>query len=152
VRMSLNFRQWRGLLISLSLLLLTSIGEAKTILIVAPHPDDEALCCSGIIDTATERGDTVYVVVLTNGDAFQSGLQREGETVTAMGLLGVPEQQIIFLGYGDGLTLTLYESNNPNQVYKSLADVSATYGNRGHYLRTIIITFRAYTVLTIARR
>jgi LmbE family N-acetylglucosaminyl deacetylase len=131
VRMSLNFRQWRGLLISLFLLLLTSIGEAKTILIVAPHPDDEALCCSGIIDTVTERGDTVFVVVLTNGDAFQSGLQREGETVTAMGLLGVPEQQIIFLGYGDGLTLTLYESNNPNQVYKSLAGVSATYGNRG---------------------
>jgi LmbE family N-acetylglucosaminyl deacetylase len=126
-------RPKRLLLLSLIFLLLTSISRAKTILVMAPHPDDEAVCCSGIISSALERGDSVYIVVLTNGDikGTREGLQREGETVTAMSMLGIAEQHIIFLGYGDGLTLTLYESADPNHVYTSFAGATATYGDRG---------------------
>src|SRR5690348_15493192 len=42
---------------------------AKTLMIFAPHPDDEALMGSGIMYSALSRGDTVKVVVMTNGDA-----------------------------------------------------------------------------------
>src|SRR5215467_9724353 len=85
-------------------LILTSALHAKTLMIVAPHPDDEALMASGIIYSALARGDTVKVVVMTNGDKGGSdpgvtlGLTREGETVTAMSKLGLAEQNIIFLG------------------------------------------------------
>jgi LmbE family N-acetylglucosaminyl deacetylase len=133
VHQTQSARPWRGLVASLFFFLFTSISQAGTSLVVAPHPDDEALCCSGIIFNALQRGDTVYIVVLTNGDTKGTtvGLRREGETVAAMGLLGIPEQHIIFLGYGDGLTLALYESSNPNQNYTSFAGATATYGNRG---------------------
>ena len=126
-------RAWSVLLISLIVLLLTSISQAKTVLIMAPHPDDETVCCAGIIYSAVQRGDTVWIVVLTNGDVYgkSAGLQREGETVAAMSMVGVPEQHIIFLGYGEGI-LTLYESANPNQVYTSgYSGASATYADRG---------------------
>src|SRR6266700_2836376 len=42
---------------------------AKTLMIFAPHPDDEALMASGIMYSALSRGDTVKVVLMTNGDA-----------------------------------------------------------------------------------
>jgi LmbE family N-acetylglucosaminyl deacetylase len=116
------------------LLFLARTGQARTILVVAPHPDDEALCCSGVIYSALQRGDTVYVVVMTNGDyslGQSGGLRREGETVTGMELLGLDEQHVIFLGYGDGSTLRLYQSADPNQVYTSPAGLTQTYGNRG---------------------
>lgn len=82
-------------------------AQGKTIMVIAPHPDDEALCCSGVIYSNLQAGNTVIVVVVTNGDDYTSpasksaGLTREGESVTAMNGLGVITNNIVFLGYGD---------------------------------------------------
>src|SRR5262249_53422953 len=66
---------------------------AKSILVVAPHPDDEALIAAGIIRAGIEAGDIVNVAVMTNGDVNGTsvGYTREGESVAAMNLLGVIE-------------------------------------------------------------
>src|SRR5690242_7448135 len=40
------------------------------LLIIAPHPDDEALAAGGVIQRAIARGARVRIVVLTDGDAF----------------------------------------------------------------------------------
>ena len=37
------------------------------VLVVAPHPDDETLCCGGTIINFIERGDKVKVVIVTDG-------------------------------------------------------------------------------------
>jgi len=37
------------------------------VLVVAPHPDDETLCCGGTIMNFIERGDKVKVVIVTDG-------------------------------------------------------------------------------------
>ena len=37
------------------------------ILVIAPHPDDETLCCAGTIMNFLERGDKVKVVIVTDG-------------------------------------------------------------------------------------
>lgn len=39
------------------------------ILIIAPHPDDEILGCGGIIAKNVDRGNEVYVAVVTSGQA-----------------------------------------------------------------------------------
>jgi LmbE family N-acetylglucosaminyl deacetylase len=121
------------LLVALFFFLPTSVIRAQTILVLAPHPDDEAVCCAGVIYNAVQQGETVYVVVLTNGDVggTSEGYRRETETVNAMSMLGVDEQHIIFLGYGDGSTLELYESANQTEVYTSYAGNTETYANRG---------------------
>ena len=49
----------------------TAVAQNKTIVIFAPHPDDEALCCAGVIYAAEAQGDVVWVVVVTNGDDAQ---------------------------------------------------------------------------------
>src|SRR6267143_6247053 len=83
----------------LALVGLPSVAAAKTIMIFAPHPDDEALIAAGRMRAAVTAGDTGKVVVVTNGDinGVQAGLTREGESVAAAQLLGLTEQDVIFL-------------------------------------------------------
>ncbi len=105
------------------------------VMVVVAHPDDEALGMAGIIDQAHAAGRKVYVAITTNGDsnatengdstggsangycgaaagsaagAAARGLLRDGETRTAMALLGLhwsanlATTDIIYLGYPDG--------------------------------------------------
>ena len=92
------------------------------VLIVAPHPDDETLGPGGLIQQAIARGAEVYVVVMTNGDAYQYeravmvvqdivrgsaaehrrvGRSRQQETLKALAGFGVPPDHVTFLGYPD---------------------------------------------------
>jgi LmbE family N-acetylglucosaminyl deacetylase len=88
---------------------------------------------AGVIYQAKLDGDKVHVVVLSNGDSQGKnvGYVRENETISAMSVLGLNEQEVIFFGYGDGTLFTLYESSNGHTVVTSKAGQKNTYGNRG---------------------
>jgi LmbE family N-acetylglucosaminyl deacetylase len=107
-------------------------AAAKTVLIFGPHPDDEILIAAGRIHAGVASGDTVKVVVVTNGDfsGLDTGLLREGESVAAAQLLGLTENDVIFLGYPDGSLTELHDAA-PGEVVTSAAGQTATYGNRG---------------------
>ncbi len=79
------------------------LARGKKILILAPHEDDEALMCSGVITHALKNGADLKLVVITNGDnkGRKTGLIRMRETIKAMEILGLSAAQIIFLGYGN---------------------------------------------------
>lgn len=99
----------------------------ERILILAPHPDDEAIGCAGVIQQARAAGANVRVVYLTNGDhnqfAFivykkslvftrgefiQMGELRRREAIKAMELLGLNKNGLVFLGYPDFGTFTIF--------------------------------------------
>ncbi len=95
--------------------------QANTrLLVVAPHCDDETLGCAEMIRSTIQAGGQVLVVIVTNGDGFtfaveeqfkrlfltsddyiNSGYERQNESVNALKLLGLPERQVLFLGYPD---------------------------------------------------
>ena len=79
-------------------------GPKTSWVVIAPHPDDETLIASGVIARAAEAGESVAVIVMTNGDydCQHDGLEREGESVKGLAALGVPEDRVFFLGYPDG--------------------------------------------------
>ncbi|SMB92310.1 N-acetylglucosaminyl deacetylase, LmbE family [Thermanaeromonas toyohensis ToBE] len=96
-------------------------GMGERILIISPHPDDEVLAAGGLIARAKSEGASVHVVFLTNGDGFRRGLEawngllppdsgdflaygnrRQEEASKALAILGVPPEDITFLGYPDG--------------------------------------------------
>src|SRR5262249_21043885 len=48
-----------------------------TVVIIAPHPDDEAIGCGGAICLHRKRGDPVHVVFLTSGERGTPGVSQE---------------------------------------------------------------------------
>ena len=97
------------------------VAEARRLLVVAPHPDDETLGAGGAIEAALAAHAQVKVVIVTNGDGqwlaplalrgrmmprpadyVADGQMRQKESLAALQVLGVPETNVIFLGYPDG--------------------------------------------------
>jgi LmbE family N-acetylglucosaminyl deacetylase len=94
--------------------------EGDRVLVVSPHPDDEALCCGGAIQLAHEAGAEVWIVHVTSGDGFELdalvveatlrprgaalialGHTRMREALAAAAILGVAEERVVFLGFPD---------------------------------------------------
>src|SRR5882724_6359230 len=48
-----------------------SFARTDSILVVSPHPDDEVLCCAGMLARARAAGARVAVAWVTGGDAFE---------------------------------------------------------------------------------
>jgi len=119
---------------------LEPIVKEDRILVFAPHPDDETIGCAGIIQEAVNAGAQVKVMYLTNGDhnefAFivyekrlvmfnpefvAMGKVRGEEAKKAMKILGVDENNLIFLGYPDYGTDTMFFSSwEKNAPFKDI--------------------------------
>jgi LmbE family N-acetylglucosaminyl deacetylase len=94
----------------------------RRIVVIAPHPDDEVLATGGVIQEHLRKGQIVKVLLVTCGDGQRRGLllpprhflrlgeRRYRESVSALGLLGVAEKNIIALGYPDRGLAHLSES------------------------------------------
>jgi LmbE family N-acetylglucosaminyl deacetylase len=80
--------------------------EARRVLVLAPHPDDETLGCGGSLALYAQQGVPVQVLVLTRGEGVSSeGVediagQRRGEAETAAQRLGL--EPYTFLDFSDG--------------------------------------------------
>lgn len=127
----------RAMVLHAALLLWLVVSDAcASILVIAPHPDDEALMFAGIIASAIQRQEEVKLVVMTNGDlqGVNVGYVRQAETVAAMvGVLGMKESDILFFGYPDGGLRYIFDScPTDNDVHISAAGQALTYGNRGN--------------------
>lgn len=103
------------------------LSRGDRLLILAPHPDDEAIGCGGIIQRAVAMKLPLKIVYLTYGENNQlaflvykkhpvlskaglvrMGEQRRKEATAAMAALGVPKENLIFLGYPDFGTLNIF--------------------------------------------
>lgn len=109
------------------------------ILVIAPHCDDEALACGGLLHQAVAAGKQVEVVIVTNGDGFALatgrayrrlrasparfiafGEMRQRESLRACALLGLSENQVHFLGYPDrGIRAMWYDHWSEDQPFLS---------------------------------
>ncbi len=112
-------------------------GAHERVLVIAPHPDDESLCCAGLIQQALASGARVGIVWVTAGDGFELdalvvehtlspgrtqmqrlGRQRLREAQQAAAVLGVPSESRYVLGYPDRGVEALIGSNY-QQPYRS---------------------------------
>jgi LmbE family N-acetylglucosaminyl deacetylase len=107
-------------------------GTKKKIIVFAPHPDDETIGCGGTIAKKIDDGYEVIVVVLTDGrNAFSTVLGidinptpeelkeiRKNEFIKATKILGVTENNLIFLNYKDGSLI-----NNEMEVEEKIIEI-----------------------------
>lgn len=84
----------------------------KTILIFTPHPDDDAFGAGGTIALLNRNHNKVYIAIYTNDDKGSADPEmtsqrlasiRKHEEEVSEGLLGTPKENIIWMGYDDGM-------------------------------------------------
>lgn len=85
--------------------------RGQRLVVVAPHPDDEVLCAGGLMRWTAQRGRSVCIIAVTDGEASHArssriapdGLRRRraGERAEALARLGVPQAAVVRLGMPD---------------------------------------------------
>jgi LmbE family N-acetylglucosaminyl deacetylase len=119
------------------------------VLVVAPHPDDEALGCGGVILQALDKKQRVGVVLVTNGDGHLRAAAvvaktaedklgpadfvrlagvRQQHSVGALGRIGVRAEDLMALGYPDTGLKTLYEAKTETPYRQPFTGKIETYG------------------------
>jgi LmbE family N-acetylglucosaminyl deacetylase len=101
---------------------------AERVLVLAPHPDDEAIGCGGAICLHRQRGDPVQIAFLTSGEQGLPGLAaeeirsiRETEASAAAAVLDV--QEIEFLRLPD-LELDKHLERGAEQLAELIAEAT----------------------------
>lgn len=80
------------------------------LVVVSPHPDDEILMCSGLMQAQLARGGAVEVVAVSDGEACFGqqgdraavGLRRRSEAAAGLRALGAYATPVHYLGVPDG--------------------------------------------------
>ena len=112
----------------------------ESILVIAPHPDDEALGCGGTLCLHHHRGDTIHIIFLTSGDdgiqgtpAAQTRAIREAEAAASAFILSaatvdflrLPDRSVSdHLPAGAAALRPLILAYRPNVIYLPHPDES----------------------------
>jgi len=129
-------------------------GDPGDLLVFAPHPDDEALGCAGILRQAIARGKRVKVVLFTNGDGFPAfaallarkpaesltpedyaelARYRQNQSRTALKELGGNPEDLVFLGYPDAGLDQVYLTRGPEPFRQKFTQRTETAGRGAPY-------------------
>ena len=119
--------------------------QGQKILIAAAHGDDETISAFAYIHACIKNNAEVKVILTTNGDAYtdsvcnwkgtaspscqdyiELGSQRQSETQNALRLAGMTAENIIFLGYPDGMVEQMFMDHL--NADKKITYVSPTTG------------------------
>lgn len=108
-------------------------GERRVMLIV-PHQDDDLNILGGVLEEYARYGSALFPVFVTNGDYYGLTEIRYREAIQVFESIGVPEDHVIFLGYGDSWNADgphIYNAQ-PGVVVQSHFGRTQTYGAENH--------------------
>ena len=105
----------------------------RNVMLIVPHEDDDLNLLGGVLEEYTAGNSEVRVVFTTNGDFADRGRTRIDEAVAVLGTYGIPEENVVFLGYGDTWEngKHIYNSDD-DEVLRSYAGYTETYGTDTH--------------------
>jgi len=85
--------------------------RGKTVMVFSPHPDDDVFGAGGTLAMLARNGNKIIVVVYTNDNKGSFDLEmtserlariRKAEEEAALAAIGIPKENIIWMGYPDG--------------------------------------------------
>lgn len=116
----------------------------RQVMLIVPHQDDEINVLGGVMEEYVKYGSTVYPVFVTNGDYETPAQTRVQEALDVAQHIGIPAENVIFLGYGDQWAEGSPHIYNaaPGETVTSYAGKNQTYGTAAH---SVFREGRAYT-------
>ncbi|MCK5128572.1 MAG: PIG-L family deacetylase [Clostridiales bacterium] len=111
----------------------SAIFENKKVLLIVPHEDDEINVLGGVLEQYALNS-SVFVAFVTNGDYKEDASVRIQEAINALAHYAIPEENILFLGYGDQWKTTkghIYHTPG-DEVIPSRSGHTQTYGTPSH--------------------
>ena len=99
----------------------------EKVMFIVPHQDDEMNMAASALIGAIDEGLEVILVYTTNGDYEYSFDIRQKEVYNMARIIGLPYENIIFLGFADNISNELF--SNPEQIVISRKGNNTTYGN-----------------------
>lgn len=115
----------------------TPLFSGKRVMVIVPHQDDELNLAGGLLEQYTAGGSEVMLVYATNGDYNGLAQTRSQEALAVAGSVGIPVEQVYYLGYGDQweyqeqageLRKHLYFSVEGDALWTSHYGATHTYG------------------------
>ncbi|MFN0123543.1 MAG: PIG-L deacetylase family protein [Blastocatellia bacterium] len=85
--------------------------RGKTVMVFTPHPDDDLFGCGGTLALLAKNGNKIIIVIYTNDNKGSFDLDmtserlariRKAEEEASCAVLGIPRENIIWMGYEDG--------------------------------------------------
>lgn len=123
----------------------TSLFDDKNVLVIVPHQDDEINIVGGLIEQYVDGGSEVSVVFTTIGDYVTDPNIRAAEVVNVLTTLGVEQENIYYLGFGDHWTPQIIDGKEVGHIYNSPDPHMAwtsRHGKTATYSTDSITTYR----------
>lgn len=84
-------------------------GAGERVAVFSPHDDDAVIGAGYAIEAAMQNGGEVYIAIFCNGDMGYTDPadkdiimeRRRGETRGCYAAMGIPEENIVYMGYND---------------------------------------------------
>ena len=105
----------------------SKLFSGNVLMVIVPHQDDEMNTAGSVIYGALQEGIRVIVVYLTNGDYEYPFSVRQREVYDMAKTIGLPEKDIVFLGFADNISKQMVENKMDSIISKW--GKSKTYGN-----------------------
>ena len=109
-----------------------SLYADRRVMLVVPHQDDDLNILGGVLEEYVRYGSELYAVFLTNGDYAGLTQTRYLEALTVFSDMGVPQDHVIFLGYGNEWQGTHIYNAEFGTVVTSHIGKTQTYGTQMH--------------------
>ncbi len=110
----------------------SDIFPGRTVLVFVPHEDDEINVAGALMAGLRQEGFRVICAFAANGDRSYLAETRIAEALRSLAVLGVPAEDVVFLGYPDGgLDAARCVFMHGREGVLTVEGRSATYGAAG---------------------
>lgn len=114
------------------------VSSLNHLLVIVPHQDDEILIGAGLIYEMLKQKKRVTAAIVTNGDYectdYSKGRARLRETLAGLEVLGLSQENVVFLGYADtgmpreeSFLTALFHTEEGEKIFPSSTS-TITYG------------------------
>lgn len=109
----------------------TEFFDNKNMMAIVSHQDDDLNLVGGMLEQYVKRNSNVSVVFCNSGDYYGIAETRMHEALSVMRELGIGEENVYFLGFGNLYNSILFDEGQIGHIYNSPDDTKVWTAHSG---------------------